>query len=166
MGKSSLINALANRNALAKVSKTPGATQLLNVYELEPEGSRRWLVDLPGFGYAKASKAAQQRWAAMIEAYLTERRQLGAVLLLVDGMIGPTDLDLQSLEWFEHIDLPVTIVATKHDRVKSSKRPGRKSALAEGCGVEPGEVRWVSSEKGTGIPELRAEILEYLQNTE
>lgn len=158
VGKSSLINALANRNSLAKTSKTPGATRLLNVYELGPEGSGHWLVDLPGFGYAKASKQEQARWAAMIETYLTEREQLGAVLLLVDGLIGPTELDLQSLEWFDHIELPVTIVATKHDKVKPSKRPARKKELAERCGVKPGEVRWVSAAKGTGIPELRSEI--------
>ena len=162
VGKSSLINALANRNSLAKTSKTPGATRLLNVYELAPKGSGRWLVDLPGFGYAKASKSEQDRWARMIDEYLTNRKQLGAVLLLVDGLIGPTDLDLQSLEWFEHIELPVTIIATKHDKVKPSKRATRKKELAERCGVEPGEVRWVSAAKGTGIPELRSEIREYL----
>jgi GTP-binding protein len=163
VGKSSLINALSNRNSLARTSKTPGATRLLNVYELAPEASGRWLVDLPGFGYAKASKAEQDRWARMIEEYLTQREQLGAVLLLVDGLIGPTDLDIQSIEWFDHIDLPATIIATKHDKVKPSKRPARKKELAEACGVTLGEVRWVSATKGTGIPELRTEIEQYLR---
>ena len=163
VGKSSLINALANRNSLAKTSKTPGLTRLLNVFELAPEGSGRWLVDLPGFGYAKAGKQEQERWARMIEDYLIERENLDSVLLLVDGLIGPTDLDIQSLEWFEHIDLPVHIVATKHDKVKSSKRQARKKALAEGCGVKPGDIWWVSAHKGTGIPELRSNIVEILK---
>ena len=158
VGKSSLLNALANRKSLARTSKTPGATRLLNVYELEPEGSGRWIVDLPGYGYAKASAAEQDRWAAMIEAYLTERPHLDVVLLLIDGAVGPTSLDLQSLEWFDHIDVPVRIIATKHDKVKASKLGVRKRELADGCGVEPGDVRWVSASAGTNIAELRREI--------
>ena len=76
VGKSSLLNAVANRKSLARTSKTPGATRLLNVFELEPEGSGRWLVDLPGYGFAKAPAHEQERWARMIEGYLTEREQL------------------------------------------------------------------------------------------
>jgi len=158
VGKSSLLNALANRKSLARTSKTPGATRLLNVYELDPEGSGRWLVDLPGYGYAKAPAHEQERWARMIEAYLTEREHLDLVLLLIDGAVGPTALDRQSLEWFEHIGVPVRIVATKHDKVKPSKLGSRKQALAEGCGIAVGEAHWVSAAKGTGIPELRSEI--------
>lgn len=155
VGKSSLLNALANRKSLAKTSKTPGATRLLNVFELQPEGSGMWMVDLPGYGYAKAPKHEQQRWAKMIENYLIEREPLEHVLMLVDGEIGPTALDKQSLEWFRHIGLPITIVATKQDKVKSSKLGKRKSDLAKGCGVAQKEVRWVSAAKGNGIPELR-----------
>ena len=105
VGKSSLLNALANRKSLAKTSKTPGATRLLNVFELQPEGSGRWIVDLPGYGYAKAPKHEQQRWARMIENYLVEREQLELVLLLIDGEVGPTSLDKQSIEWFQHLSL-------------------------------------------------------------
>ena len=72
VGKSSLINALANRKKLEKTSKTPGATQLINVYELSPEGSGHWLVDLPGYGFAKAPKQELERWRRMIEEYLME----------------------------------------------------------------------------------------------
>lgn len=158
VGKSSLLNALANRKALARTSKTPGATRLLNVYELDPEGSGRWIVDLPGYGYAKAPAHEQERWARMIDAYLTEREQLDLVLLLVDGAVGPTALDEQSLEWFDHIGVPVRIIATKHDKVKTSTLGVRKRELADGCGVDQQSVRWVSATTGTGIPELRAEI--------
>ena len=163
VGKSSLLNALSNRKALAKTSKTPGATRLLNVFELEPEGSGRWLVDLPGYGYAKAPKHEQQRWARMIEEYLLERESLDLVLVLVDGVVGPTSLDEQSLEWFAHIGVPVQIIATKHDKVKPSTLGARKRDLAAGCGVELGDVRWVSAVKGTGIPELRNEIRTFLE---
>ena len=158
VGKSSLLNALANRKSLAKTSKTPGATRLLNVYELQPEGSGKWVVDLPGYGYAKAPKHEQQRWARMIENYLVERDQLEMVLMLVDGEVGPTELDKQSLEWFRHIGLPITIVATKQDKVKPSKLGARKQELAKKCGVSKKDVRWVSAAKGVGIPELRQEI--------
>ncbi len=158
VGKSSLMNALANRKSLAKTSKTPGATRLLNVYELQPEGSGKWIVDLPGYGYAKAPKHEQQRWARMIENYLVERETLEGVLLLVDGEVGPTSLDTQSLEWFQHIGLPILIVATKQDKVKPSKLGARKQELAKKCGVDPKSVRWVSAAKGNGIPELRSEI--------
>lgn len=163
VGKSSLLNALANRNGLAKTSKTPGATRLLNVFELQPEGSGKWIVDLPGYGYAKAPKHEQKRWARMIENYLIERENLELVLVLVDGEVGPTTLDKQSLEWFRHIGVPIKIVATKHDKVKSAKLGSRKKAVHEACGVEKSEVRWVSAAKGTGIPELRAEIYRFLE---
>lgn len=164
VGKSSLLNALAHRKNLAKTSKTPGATRLLNVFELQPEGSGQWIVDLPGYGYAKAPKHEQARWARMIENYLLEREQLEMVLLLVDGEVGPTSLDKQSIEWFQHIGVPLRIIATKHDKVKKSTLNKRKNDLADGCGVERKDVRWVSAAKGVGIPELRNEIHSFLTN--
>ena len=124
VGKSSLINALANRKKLAKTSKTPGATQLINIFELEPEGSGQWLVDLPGYGFAKAPKHEQERWRRMIEEYLTESPTLGAVLVLIDGAVGPTPLDLQTIAWLESVELPYRFVATKADKVKPSKSQG------------------------------------------
>lgn len=155
VGKSSLLNALANQKKLAKTSKTPGATQLLNVFEHDPEGSGRWIVDLPGFGYAKAPKKEQQRWARMIEHYLQERETLDSVLVLIDGAIGPTKLDIESLEWFDHIGVTTILIATKQDKVKPSKLGARKAELAKGCGVAVDDVHWVSSANGVGIVELR-----------
>jgi len=163
VGKSSLLNALAHRKSLAKTSKTPGATRLLNVYEHDPEGSGRWLVDLPGYGYAKAPKHELERWARMIEAYLTERENLKLALVLIDGVIGPTALDLQTLEWFDHIGVPVVIVATKADKVKSSTLGARKTELARKCEIDPSDVYWVSAAKGTGISELRDDVRNMLE---
>ncbi|MEE9416772.1 MAG: ribosome biogenesis GTP-binding protein YihA/YsxC [Acidimicrobiales bacterium] len=161
VGKSSLINALANRKKLAKTSKSPGATQLLNIFELQPSGSGLWLVDLPGYGFAKAPKSEQNKWKQMIEAYLTKRETLAGVLVLVDGAVGPTALDLQTIDWLQSIDLPYSFVATKSDKVRSTKRAKRRTELTSKLGVAKGDVRWVSAEKGTGIPELRGEILEF-----
>src|SRR5262245_32385381 len=96
VGKSSLINALANRRQLAKVSNTPGRTQLLNLFELPNGGT---VVDLPGYGYAAVPGREKAGWQAMIEGYLLEREPLVLVYVLVDGEIGPTKLDVQMLEW-------------------------------------------------------------------
>ncbi|MEZ5215168.1 MAG: ribosome biogenesis GTP-binding protein YihA/YsxC [Ilumatobacteraceae bacterium] len=131
VGKSSLLNALANRKELAKTSKTPGATRLINVFELDEVGSGRWLVDLPGYGFARVSHTERKAWRVMIERYLAGREQLTGVLHLIDGEIGPTPLDLQTVEWLSAMGIPLLFVATKSDKVKSSKRQRRRTDLAE-----------------------------------
>ena len=163
VGKSSLLNALAHRKQLARTSKTPGATRLLNGFEFGAEGSGRWVVDLPGYGYAKASKAEQARWSSMAAGYLAHREPLRGVLHLIDGEIGPTSLDLQTVEWLDSLDLPVTYVATKADKVRPSRRGARKAELAAKLGTDRGTVQWTSATKGTGIGELRALVAALLE---
>ena len=152
VGKSSLINALAGRKALARISKTPGRTQLLNCFAF-PDGTT--MVDCPGYGYAKVSKAKRADWGAMIERYLTGRDELRMVMVLVDGEVGPTKLDRSILEWLRSEALPHQVIATKHDKVKAKLREKRKKELAAGCDLEPGDVVWVSAEKNVGIDRLR-----------
>jgi len=152
VGKSSLINALAKRQGLANTSKTPGRTQLLNCFAL-PDGST--LVDCPGYGYAKVSKAKRAAWGDMIEQYLAGREPLQMVMVLVDGEIGPTKLDQSILEWLREESLPHQVIATKHDKVKAKLREKRKKELAAGCDLLPGDVVWVSAEKNVGIDRLR-----------
>jgi GTP-binding protein len=152
VGKSSLINALAKRNGLANTSKTPGRTQLLNCYAL-PDGTT--MVDCPGYGYAKVSKVQRASMARMIERYLLERDELQMVMVLVDGEVGPTALDVSMLEWLRAEGLPHQVIATKHDKVKTNVREKRKRELAAGCDLEPGDVVWVSAEKNVGIDRLR-----------
>jgi GTP-binding protein len=171
VGKSSLINALANQKQLARVSNTPGRTQLLNLFSVDRVGgssggsSGRSLgdgpatgtvMDLPGYGYAKASKTVRKGWPAMIEGYLLERENLAMVFVLVDGEIGPTKLDVQMLEWLRYNTIPHTIVATKMDKVKSAKRATRRKDLAAGCSLDLGDIVWVSASKGDGIDTLRS----------
>ena len=163
VGKSSLLNALAQRKQLARTSKTPGATRLINGFELGAEGSGLWLVDLPGYGYAKASKAELNRWSIMAESYLAHREPLRGVLHLIDGEIGPTGLDLQTVDWLDGLGLPVTYVATKADKVRPSRRSARRTELAAKLGAERGTVQWTSASKGTGIGELRARVVTLLQ---
>jgi GTP-binding protein len=152
VGKSSLVNAVAGRQGIARVSKTPGRTRLLNLFTVDDIGT---IVDCPGYGYAEASKAMRASWQTMIETYLLEREQLSMVIVLVDGEIGPTRLDLQLLDWLRSNQLPHAVVATKHDKVKSSQRSKRAKELAAGCKLEPGDVVWVSATKGTGVERLR-----------
>jgi len=152
VGKSSLVNALSGRQGIARVSKTPGRTRLLNLFAVDDLGT---IVDCPGYGYAEASKAMRKSWQAMIERYLLERPQLSMVVVLVDGEIGPTRLDLQLLDWLRANELPHVVVATKHDKVKSSQRSKRVKELATGCRLDPTDVVWVSATKGTGIERLR-----------
>ncbi|MEZ5179075.1 MAG: ribosome biogenesis GTP-binding protein YihA/YsxC [Acidimicrobiales bacterium] len=159
VGKSSLLNALANHKRLAHTSKTPGRTQLLNLFEL---GDGTSAVDLPGYGFAAVPGKTRSGWQAMIEGYLLERAELDMVLVLVDGEIGPTKLDVQMLDWLRAHGLPHTVVASKQDKVKPSKRGVRRREVAEGCGVAVDDVVWVSAAKGDGIVELRSLIHTWL----
>ena len=161
VGKSSVINALANRRDLAKTSKTPGRTQLLNLFEL---GDGRSIVDLPGYVFAEVPAKVRARWPEMIEGYLLGRDELRAVVVLVDAAVGPTANDLETLGWLRSHDLLVKVVATKHDKVKPSKRDARRRELAERCGLPTGEVLWVSAAKRVNIDELRRRVLTWLDD--
>ena len=105
VGKSSLINAMARRRALAKVSSTPGKTRSVNYYAVKPWGF--YLVDLPGYGYARASQEERRKWAALLERYLKECRELVCLVLLVDGRLAPQKLDVQLAEYAKSIGLRV-----------------------------------------------------------
>jgi GTP-binding protein len=155
VGKSSLVNVLANQKQLAKVSNTPGRTQSLNMFVL-PTGAT--VVDLPGYGYAAVPGREKRAWGPMIEHYLLEREPLTMVYVLVDGEIGPTKLDLQMLDWLRDNDLPHQVVATKLDKVKPSRLVGRKQQLAAACGLDTGDVLWVSATKKVGVDHLRSSI--------
>lgn len=159
VGKSSLLNALAKQTQLARVSKTPGRTRLINVFLTGPD---RWVVDLPGYGYAAGPKTESATWRAMIEGYLLGRRSLRMVFVLVDAEIGPTKLDHQMIEWLRHAELPCRVVATKADQVKPSRQLAQRRDVAAALGLQPGDIAWASSSKGTGIAELRNEVASLL----
>jgi GTP-binding protein len=152
VGKSSLLNALAARKNLAHTSKTPGRTRLLNLFEMDGNVA---VVDCPGYGYASAPAKMRASWQHMLEGYLLGRAQLAMIVVLVDGEIGPTKLDVQMLEWLRANTRPHAVVATKHDKLKSSQREKRKRELAAGCNLLPDDVVWVSAAKGTNIDRLR-----------
>ncbi|MGQ0696455.1 MAG: ribosome biogenesis GTP-binding protein YihA/YsxC [Nitrospiraceae bacterium] len=124
VGKSSLINSLLNRRDLAKVSRTPGKTRTVNLFLIstsDPNLSQFYLVDLPGYGFAKVSKSIRAQWAPLIESYLTDRPSLLGVVLLVESRLV-TDQDCQTIAWLRSIGRNPLVVATKADRLKPSER--------------------------------------------
>jgi GTP-binding protein len=155
VGKSSLLNALVGQTGLARVSKTPGRTRLINVFLAAPE---RWIVDLPGYGYAAGPKAESATWQAMIEGYLLGRTSLRTVFVLVDAEAGPTRLDRQMVDWLRHVRLQHRIVATKADRVKAGRLVARRREVAAALRLHPDDLAWVSSTKGKGLTALRNEV--------
>ena len=159
VGKSSLLNSLARQKDLARVSKTPGRTRFINVFLT---GADRWIVDLPGYGFASGSAKERSTWQAMLEGYLTTRETLRVIFVLVDAVVGPTPLDHQMIEWLQSIQRSYRIVATKVDRVKSSRQLAQRRDLAAELGLMTEDLAWVSSAKGTGITELRKEVASLL----
>lgn len=118
VGKSSLINKLLNRKSLARVSGTPGKTITINFYDID---GTIYLVDLPGYGYAKRSKTDIEKWGNMMERYLANRKELVQTILLVDSRHKPTKDDVQMAEWIRHYHDRLIVVATKTDKLKKSE---------------------------------------------
>jgi len=160
VGKSSLLNALTSQPQLARISRTPGRTRLINVFLAGPD---RWIVDLPGYGYAAGPRAESDTWQDMIEGYLLGRPTLRVVYVLVDAEVGPTALDLQMLGWLRHVRLPHRIVAAKADQVKPGRQVARRRDVAAALGLDPDAIAWVSSKKGKGLTELRNELAALLE---
>ena len=159
VGKSSLINALLNRKGLARASAEPGKTRELNYFDLG-EG-KMWLVDLPGFGYAKVSREQQKKWVQVTKRYLRGRVNLRRVFLLVDSRRGFMDTDLETMEMLDTAAVTYQIVLTKSDKIKASELEARRAKIEAALKKHPAAhpiPRVTSSEKGYGLPELRAEI--------
>ncbi len=136
VGKSTLINTLCRRKNLAYTSSNPGKTQTLNFFEAD---KRFYIVDAPGYGYAKVSKKKQALFGKMLEHYLLKRPTLKHVFLLVDFRHPPTDDDLLMAEFYMHYNIPFTIVATKTDKVSKNKRPKHLSVLKEDLDLREGD---------------------------
>ena len=119
VGKSSIINALTNRRKLAKVSQTPGKTKLINFFTINND--EFYLVDLPGYGYAKVSKSEKASWGNIIETYLSGRSELKRVVLLVDSRHKPTADDIQMHEWIKFYGYDEVIIATKSDKLSNNE---------------------------------------------
>lgn len=152
VGKSSIINALTNRRHLAKVSQTPGKTRLINFFLIN-DGF--FLVDLPGYGYAKVSKVEKQSWGNTIETYLTGRDELKKVILLVDSRHKPTGDDILMHDWIKHFGYKVVIIATKSDKLSNNDIVKSKKLIKETLKLtEQDEFYFFSSLNKKGRDEL------------
>lgn len=152
VGKSSLINRLLNRKALARTSATPGKTVTVNFYRLDTLR----LVDLPGYGYAKLSHSEKQRFSKTIGQYLEDDRDLRLVLQLIDMRHPPTADDRQMLQYLAESEVPFLVVLTKADKLNRTQRAERLRAFEEEFSVYEG-LHWIpfSSQSGEGVEELR-----------
>ncbi len=155
VGKSSLINRLAGNKSLARTSATPGKTQSINFYRFE---GVFFLVDLPGFGYAKAGKAESRKWKRLIEQYFRDRPTILLVIQLVDARMSPTLLDLDLAEWLDHLNIPRMIVATKADKLSGNEKAPQSRVISNALGGKP--VILSSAVTGTGCTEIWKRVTE------
>jgi GTP-binding protein len=160
VGKSSVINAVCNHKRLAFTSQKPGKTRVINVYDA---GDYKWLIDLPGYGFATGSIEERAKWEGMIEGYLKSRANLKMIYLIVDAEIGPTKTDIQTADWLTLENMPFSIIANKSDKVRVSMQNERRLELSGKLGFRSEDIFWVSAEKKTGILELEADILLMLE---
>lgn len=157
VGKSSLINALMNRKALARTSATPGKTQTINFYNIN---DMMYLVDLPGYGYARVSEKEKEQWGKLIERYLNTSSQLKAVFLLIDMRHEPSANDKMMYDWIVTQGYEPIIITTKLDKLKRSQVPKHVKMIKEGLNLRPGTtVIPFSAETKQG----REEIWEYIE---
>lgn len=162
VGKSSLLNALTGRNALARTSNTPGRTQELNFFDVGDPLSFR-LVDMPGYGFAKAPKDMVKKWRFLVNDFLRGRDVLKRALVLIDSRHGIKDVDREILEMLDRAAVSYRLVLTKADKVKATDLDAVMQATAEEARKRPAahpDILATSAEKGMGIPELRAAVIE------
>ena len=160
-GKSTLINALCEKTQMARVSQVPGKTRTINVYEFKPY---RWLIDLPGYGYAIGSKSEKAHLGPMIEEYLNSRENLRMVFVILDVIAGPTKLDIFMINWLIHYEYPFRLVVNKIDKLGPVKLDARKNEISRLLAVDAADIFWVSSQKNIEIDSLRKTIVSLLHS--
>lgn len=164
VGKSSLINKVVNRKNLAKSSSTPGKTRTINYYILNSEW---YMVDLPGYGFARVSKAEREKWGKMIEKYLSNRGQLRGVVQLLDIRHPPTENDIKMKQWLEHYEIPILLVATKTDKVSRNEKNKNIAVIKKTLKLSPDQLPIAfSAESGEGLAEVKEALEEILKNPE
>jgi GTP-binding protein len=166
VGKSSLINALTGRTSLARVSVTPGRTRELNFFTLGKDPAFT-LVDMPGYGYARASKSAIKGWTRLIRDYLKGRRELKRVFLLIDARHGIKPNDVETMELLDEAAVSYQVILTKADKSKASELAAVQAKVASDLAKHPAaypEMLTTSARMGSGIPELRAAVASLASN--
>ncbi len=157
VGKSSTINTLLNRRNFARVSQTPGKTRTINFYLINKEF---FFVDLPGYGYAKISKSEKEKWGAIMERYLKDRKELCAIFLLVDIRHEPSKDDVMMYEWIKYFGYDCVVIATKADKISRGQYQKHISIIRKKLNLEKDEkVIPLSSLKKTGVEDVWNEII-------
>jgi GTP-binding protein len=152
VGKSSLLNRLTGRKKLARISRTPGKTRELNLYEIN---ERMIIVDLPGYGFARVPGSVREAWGRLIEGYLTSRKELRAIVHLVDARHAPSGDDVQMHEWIRHYRVPALIAVTKVDKIGRGKRAATLRSVMDLLEPEASTpVVFFSAETGEGSREI------------
>lgn len=164
VGKSSLINTMVGRKAIARISSTPGKTRTINFYNVEEQF---YFVDLPGYGYAKLSRSESEKWGKMIEKYLGKREELKTIVLLIDIRHEVGKNDLQMYEWLKYYGLKTIVVCTKSDKVAKNKLQNHLKVIRKGLNLAQGDVIIpFSSHNKSGKDELWKEIELILKENE
>ncbi|MDD3652629.1 MAG: ribosome biogenesis GTP-binding protein YihA/YsxC [Desulfotomaculaceae bacterium] len=160
VGKSSLLNKLVNRKGLARTSNTPGRTRLINFFVVN---GNFYLVDLPGYGYAKVPVHERENWGRMVEAYLQKRENLRGILLLIDSRHPPTTQDIQMYDWLKYNGISVLVVTTKADKLSRSKLLGSIQVIRDNLSMPPEDALVpFSAVTGRGRKELLAFIGQWI----
>ena len=169
-GKSSFINALCGSGGLARTSKSPGATRLINYFcaklaekgAVPPQERQFYLVDLPGYGFAKVSDTEKEKWSELIEAYFAEKPPIKCVMLLLDARHDPSAEDITMVNFLYQMQLPMVVVGTKIDKLNRSEIEKRRVALATAFRQVPSNIFMVSSDKKLGFGTVTQKISEIL----
>lgn len=151
VGKSALTNVLVSRHNYAHMSNEPGKTQTLNFYNVEDQF---FIVDIPGYGFAKVSRAEREKWADMIDIYLKQRKPLKGVMLLVDGRRAPSKMDVQMSTWLQYYGINPLIVATKMDKVKRSQWNKEARLILQTMRIKPNNLVLFSSQTKMGYEQI------------
>jgi GTP-binding protein len=160
VGKSSLLNRLLGRKGLARTSSTPGRTRAVNYFLVN---GRFYFVDLPGYGYAKAARTERRAWGALVDRYLQQALPGSQVVLLVDGKVGATDLDVQAHRYLAGLGAEPVVVATKVDKVPRGRRTQMQRDIRQTLEDADTRIIEVSAHTGEGVGELWRTIASYLQ---
>ena len=161
VGKSSVINAICKKKNLARTSKTPGRTRAINVFT---PAKGRWLVDLPGYGFARVSSEEKVLWKKMIEEYITTRKTLKNIYVLIDAFVGPSELDFSMIDWLKNLNIKYSIVANKTDKIPNLNLEQLICKITEVCDIDIDNVYCLSAKTQAGIGKLISDIGNLLLN--
>jgi GTP-binding protein len=161
VGKSSVINALCSQKSLARISKTPGRTRSINVYSVS---IGKWIIDLPGYGFARVSPQERKLWNKMIEECIIQRVSKKAVYIIVDAFVGPTELDFDMAHWLSKYNIPFKVIANKCDKIpKDITEDEIESKVVEHFDIDKLNVFAVSAKKRKGLSKLQIDIVKFLK---